>query len=153
MFHRLPRRADHVPVAPLERRPAGRSELGGPDSGLDRSYVERAGIRVVDESGGVAEIDNHDWVRNSFGSLNGGMAATLIEFAAERAACAADGGTWVASDLSVFYLAQSGPGPIRTQTRLLRSGGDHAVCRVSTVDTGNGGKLLSLGSVTCTRLD
>ena len=151
MFQRLPRRAEHAPIASPERRRAARSELGLPGSGLDRPYVERAGIRLLEESSGAAEIDNHDWVRNSFGSLNGGMAATLIEFAGERAACAAAGGTWAASDLSVIYLAQSGPGPIRARTQVLRSGAEHVVCRVSVVDAGNGGKLLSLGSVTCTR--
>ena len=153
VFHRLPSRADHAPLAAPERRRAEPSSLGIPGSGLDRPYVERAGIRVLDAEAGALEIDNHDWVRNSFGSLNGGMAATLIEFAAERAASAATGQPLAAADLGVLYLAQSGPGPIRTRTRVLRHGDGHAVCRVSVADAGNGDKLLSLGSVTCSRLD
>ncbi|MBW2271227.1 MAG: PaaI family thioesterase, partial [Deltaproteobacteria bacterium] len=98
------------------------------------------------------EIDNHDWVRNSFGTLNGGMVATLVELAGEQAARAVLGPEVVAADLELHYVGQSGEGPIRSHASRLRVGPDHCVSRVEVRDAGAGDKLLAIGTVHACRL-
>lgn len=147
VFRRLPKRDDHARIpAPAER--SARAALGLPGSRLDEPFLERAQLRVIDAAAGIVEIDNHDYVRNSFGTLNGGMVATLIEVAAEHAARARCGSDLVSADLAVHYVGQAGPGPLRTRTRVVRAGREHAVCRVELVDAGAGDRLLSIGMAT-----
>jgi len=152
-FARLPQRADHAPIhtADLQRPAAGRSPMGLPDSGLTRPLLESAGVRELDAAAGVLELDNHDWVRNSFGTINGGMVAILLERAGELAACHASGVQMRVADLGVHYLGQIATGPARTRCRVLRAGPDHAVCRVELRDASAGDALVSLGVVTSVR--
>lgn len=151
VFRRLPTRDDHARIpGPAER--GSRASLGLSGSRLDEPFLSRAQLRVLDAAAGVVEIDNHDYVRNSFGTLNGGMVATLIEVAAEHAARARCGSDLVSADLAVHYVGQSGPGPLRTRTRVVRAGREHAVCRVELVDAGAGDRLLSIGTVTAARI-
>ncbi len=151
VFRRLPQREDHARIAPPSER-AARGALGLPSCHLDEPFLQRARLRVLDAAAGIVEIENHDYVRNSFGTLNGGMVAVLVEVAAEHAARARCGADLVSADLSVHYVGQAGPGPLRTRTRVVRAGRDHAVCRVELVDAGDAERLLSIGTVTAARL-
>lgn len=109
--------------------------LGDPRPG---TLAERIGLRVVDAGAGVVELANHDYVVNSFGTINGGVLGVVFQAAAE---CAVPG--LVASDLQIHYLRQTEVGPARTHTTVLRHRGDHAVCRVDAVDAGAGDRLLA----------
>jgi acyl-coenzyme A thioesterase PaaI-like protein len=119
-----------------------------PGSGFDVPLHERLGLRVIDRAGGAVEIDKSDYVRNSFGTINGGTICMVFEAAAQHAAQAAGGVPYVARDLHVHYLSQTRTGPARTSARVLRHDDRHAVCDLSLVDAGNGDQLLALASVT-----
>ncbi len=154
-FSRLVARAGHAALPPMTH-PDRRADLtprsmAVEGSGLSRSLLEHAGVRVLDADKGVLEVPNHAWVRNSFGTLNGGVAATVLELAGEQAGCAATGARLQVADLSVHYVAQLGAeGRARTAARVLRVAADHAVCRVELRDADDG-RLLSLGTVTAVR--
>ena len=121
-----------------------------PDSRIDIPLHDKIGLRVVDATDGVVEIDKHDYVRNSFGTLNGGVICMVFEAAAEHAARAAGGRPYVGADLSVHYLSQTRAGPARTAAKVLRHDERHAVCELSLVDAGNDDQLLALATVTLT---
>jgi acyl-coenzyme A thioesterase PaaI-like protein len=107
---------------------------------------ERVGLRVVDAPRGVVELDNHDYVRNSFGTINGGVLGIVFECAAESAVA-----DLVATDVQIHYLAQAKVGPARTEVDVLRRVADHAVCAIRAVDAGNDDHLLALATVTLQR--
>jgi len=152
-FSRLAQRADHAPIriSDAARAATGRSSMALPDSGLDRPLLERSGIRVLDAARGELELDNHDWVRNSFGTINGGMVAILLERAGELAARSAAGARLGVCDLTVHYLGQTAKGPARTRAQIVRACGDHAVCRVELRDASANDALVALGVVTAVR--
>lgn len=145
-FSRLARLPEHPDLPAPTQRPS-RSEMAHSAARLDRPLLERAGVRVLDEEAGVVEIDNHDWVRNSFGTLNGGALALLVELAGERTARAQTGPHAVALDLELYYVGQSGAGPIRSRATRLRVGDGHCLSRVEVRDAGAGDKLMAVGNV------
>jgi acyl-coenzyme A thioesterase PaaI-like protein len=104
--------------------------------------VERIGLRVVDAARGVVELQNSDYVRNSFGTINGGVLGFVFQGAAELAVP-----ELVATDVQIHYLAQAKAGPARTSVEVLRRSGDHAVCSVRAVDAGNDDQVLALATV------
>ncbi len=134
-FSRLPRRED-TPALNLEVDGPERFDFATDGSGLDRSYRDAAGVRVLDEKAGVAEIEMKHYVRNSFGALQGGMIAVLADVAGEIAARSATGKAVTTNDLAIQYLSQGKRGPFRTRTRVLRTTHDTALTRVEVVDGG-----------------
>jgi acyl-coenzyme A thioesterase PaaI-like protein len=150
-FRRLSLRSDHAELPPMPERPSV-STLALPSAALAAPFVERAGIRVIDADLGILELSNHAWVRNSFGTLNGGMVATMLEMAGEQAARSVLGPDLVASDLEIHYVGQSGDGPMRTRAVRTRVGAEHCVTRVELRDGSRGDELMALGSVTSCRL-
>ncbi len=107
------------------------------------TLLERVGLRVLHGDGGVVELDNHDYVQNSFGAINGGALGILFQGAAEAAlpGCSA-------TDLQIHYLAQVKEGGTRTTVRVLRRGQEHAVCSVSAVEIGRPDRVIALATVT-----
>jgi acyl-coenzyme A thioesterase PaaI-like protein len=108
--------------------------------------MERVGLRVVDAARGIVELHNSDYVRNSFGTINGGVLGLVFQGAAEAALP-----ELVATDVHIHYLAQAKTGPARTSTEILRHTSDHAVCTVRAVDVGNDDVLLALATVVLQR--
>jgi acyl-coenzyme A thioesterase PaaI-like protein len=108
--------------------------------------AERIGLQVVDAPSGVVELHNHDYVRNSFGTINGGVWGVVFEGAAHAAVPG-----MLASDVQIHYLSQAKVGPARTSVDVLRRGDDHAVCAVRAVDAGNDDVNLALATVTLQR--
>jgi acyl-coenzyme A thioesterase PaaI-like protein len=146
-FSRIPGSASAVGIDPFQNIGV-RTRNALEHSGLSVPLHERIGLRVVDAAAGVVEIDKHDYVRNSFGTINGGAICMVFEAAAEVAARAAGDMPYVVADLSVHYLAQTKTGPARTTCRVLRHDASHAVCELTLVDAGNADLLLSLATVT-----
>jgi acyl-coenzyme A thioesterase PaaI-like protein len=109
-------------------------------------FRDRVGLRVVDAARGVVELHNHDYVRNSFGTINGGVLGIVFECAAESAVA-----DLVATDVQIHYVAQAKVGPARTEVDVLRHAADHAVCAIRAVDAGNDDLLLALATVTLQR--
>jgi acyl-coenzyme A thioesterase PaaI-like protein len=146
-FSRIPASASAVKIDPFANIGV-RMTNALEHSMLDRPLLDSIGVRVVDAERGVVEVDKSDYVRNSFGTINGGVVCMILESAAEHAARAAGDERHVVADLSVHYLAQTKTGPARTASRVLRRDAAHAVCEVSLVDAGEGDRLLALATVT-----
>jgi acyl-coenzyme A thioesterase PaaI-like protein len=146
-FSRIPATASAVKVDPFANIGV-RSTNALETSAMDLPLHDKIGLRVVDAAAGVVEVDKHDYVRNSFGTINGGAICMIFEAAAEHAARATGDAPYVAADLSVHYLAQTKTGPARTTCRVLRHDAAHAVCELSLVDAGNDDLLLALATVT-----
>jgi acyl-coenzyme A thioesterase PaaI-like protein len=148
-FGRIPREAAAVTVD-RSGTAARRSTLALPGSRLTEPLLERIGLRVVDGEAGHVELPRSDYVRNSFGTINGGVMGMSVQGAAESALARTDG-PLVATDVQLHYLAQVRSGPLRTSARILRVGGDHAVCHVRAVDAGQDGLVMAVASVTLQR--
>lgn len=131
--------------------PTPRQGMHRPGSAFDESIHDKCGLRVVDPAGGVVECPKSDYVRNSFGTINGGAVAVILEAAGEVAARHATGAPLVARDLQVHYLAQTKVGPARSSARLVRADEHHAVVEATLVDAGNGDLVLALATVGLTR--
>jgi uncharacterized protein (TIGR00369 family) len=145
-FARIPRRASTVTVDPA-RSGGQRTTMARADSHLSAPLLERIGLRLVDGDAGTVELHKTDYVRNSFGTINGGVVGMTVQGSAE-AACAGVGRQLVATDVQVHYLAQVKAGPLRASARVLRVGEDHAVCRVQAVDASQNDLVTALASVT-----
>ena len=143
-FGRLPGSASAITIDPTKNM--GRSTASRRDSRLATPLLDEIGLRVVDAEAGQVELDKSDYIRNSFGTINGGVMGMVMQGAAEAAGAAF--GHLVATDIQLHYLAQTKTGPLRASTRVLRATSDHAVCRVRAVDAGNDDLVVALATVT-----
>jgi acyl-coenzyme A thioesterase PaaI-like protein len=143
-FARIPREASAASASfdPLSVVGTRRS-LSPAGAAPTARLPDRVGLRTLDAPCGVVELAITDYVRNSFGTINGGVIAMLAQASAE--AVVED---LAATDLQVHYLAQARQGPARTVATLLRRGADHAVCLVEVLDAGDGDARLAQASVT-----
>lgn len=115
---------------------------GGARLGAGGSLRRAIGCRVVDRSIGATETEVVDYVRNSFGALNGGAICTIVETAALAFAGGGDPGDGdatiappIVTDIALHYLAQGRRGPVRTRVEALRpaTSGQRGVATPSTV--------------------
>jgi acyl-coenzyme A thioesterase PaaI-like protein len=143
-FGRIPGSASAITIDPKQNM--GRSSAARPDSHLSAPLLDEIGLRVIDANHGVVELAKNDYIRNSFGTINGGVMGMVMQGAAE-AACEARG-RFVATDTQIHYLAQTKAGPLRTLTRTIRTATDHVVCRIRAVDSGNEDLVVALATVT-----
>ena len=140
-FVRIPREASDV-----GERPAARigdrmtMTLEGPPP--TTPITELMQLRTVD---GTVELDRHDYVRNSFRTINGGVMGFLVSRAAEEAT------GQVAADLVLRYIGQTKVGPARARATVVRRRDDHAVADVTVVDAGANDALMARATVTTTR--
>ena len=134
-FSRLPRRDGNLDMG----RDDGSHQVvafrtDGP--GLSQHLLDKAGLRVLDEAAGVVELNMSEYVRNSFGVLQGGMVALMADTAGQYAARAMAHEAMVTTDLGIHYLSQGKAGPFRTRTKVLRVTRDSVLTRVEIVDRG-----------------
>lgn len=139
-FARIPREASVIDRPPLPIGERTSTPLLREPTG--ERLTERMGLRVA--HGGV-ELDRTDYVRNSFGTINGGVMGFLVAAAAEEAT------GFVAADLVLRYLGQTKVGPAHAVATVVRAGADHAVCDVRVRDAGADGLLLARATVTAVR--
>jgi uncharacterized protein (TIGR00369 family) len=142
-FSRLPRRED-TPALQLDMDRPGTFDFATEGSGLKRSYRDAAGVRVLDEGSGVAEIEMKDYVRNSVQVLQGGMIAVLADVAGETAAGAVSARRMTTKDVAIQYLSQGKRGPFRTRARVVRMTDDTALTRVEVIDRGMEDRLIAV---------
>lgn len=99
----------------------------------------------------IIDVEHHHRIRNSFGSIQGGVAATLMErmgtFAAERVL----GRPARALDIHLHYLGQSTTGPFRVDGTVLRVEGDSVTTQVTVTDAKDS-RLLDIGTTTAVAL-
>jgi uncharacterized protein (TIGR00369 family) len=110
---------------PYHRRPLVLD--AGPAAGMV-PLDEWLGVRAAGPD--AVEIDLTDEMRNPWGILHGGVVATLVDLAAERAT----GG--VTTDVVLHFLAPNRAGPVRAVARPLGVRTDGQVCRVEVRDEG-----------------
>jgi uncharacterized protein (TIGR00369 family) len=148
-FSRRPRQPDTLEVE-IDCDVSQRFDFALEDSGLKRPCADAFGVRVVDSAAGVVELDMHEYVYNSFGSLQGGMLAVLGDVAGQHAARAATGKPVSTSDLAIHYLLQGKVGPFRTRATVLRATADTALTRVDVIDSGADDCLITVVMNTAT---
>lgn len=142
-FQRLIRRDGNPDAAGA---PEGRVTRLGSDTPEDRpALTDFIGVRP---GGDGVEIDLSTRVANSFGTIQGGVVATLLEAAAlGTAALDPTGETPVGriADLEVHYLAAGKAGPFRAEAEAVRSSPGESVLRLTLRDVGADGRLLATG--------
>lgn len=154
-YTRLPRRDDSPPVEEGSRVGRRLHYVEDPslDTELDRPMLDDyLGIRIAPE-GLTLELDHHPRIHNSFGSLQGGAAAVLVERLAMVAAAHRFGRPARVTDLHIQYLGQTRAGPFRVDGEVLRADTGSVTCEIAVLDAGNDDHLLDLATVTAAPID
>jgi 1,4-dihydroxy-2-naphthoyl-CoA hydrolase len=108
-----------------------------PPAGALPPLVEWLGIRdVTGAPAGVVELDVTDAVRNPWGIVHGGVTASLVDVAAERAAATSYPRPVETAEVSLHFLAPSRVGPIRAAATVMGERADGVVVLVEVRDTG-----------------
>jgi acyl-coenzyme A thioesterase PaaI-like protein len=142
-FARIPRAASQAAGSFDPAALVGQQRAMAPVEPVVGTMVDRAGIVVVDAEGAVVEIAQSDYVRNSFGTINGGVLGAVFQAAAEAARPGL-----VATDLQIHYLSQVKAGPARTSGTVSRDVAGHSIVSLRAVDAGNDDQLLDLATIT-----
>jgi acyl-coenzyme A thioesterase PaaI-like protein len=138
-FARLQRRDDNLDLSGRSVEPGARMRFGAEgDGGGSGRFDAALGQRVVDAAQGRTETLLAPYVRNSFGALNGGIAAAL---AAGAAVVAAGVSPDAVDEVSVHHLGQGRVGPIGTVAAVELGGEHRAVLRVELRDLGAEGEV------------
>lgn len=101
--------------------------------------TERCGMESVGP--GQLRFEKSEYVRNSFGTVNGGVLALAAD---EAAVSAAGGGS--ATDLQIHYLEQIGDGPVGVTAEVIRGDKFGAQCTVRIEDRSTG-RLAAISDV------
>lgn len=129
----LPRR-DDTPAWPDPSEEVTRTAFASDGSGFRVPLVDALGARVVEA--GVVELPWSEYVRNSFGALQGGVVAMLGALAGRSAL----GQDTPVLDLHVAYVAQARTGPFVARAEVLGPG-------AATVRIVDGDRLTSVAHV------
>jgi acyl-coenzyme A thioesterase PaaI-like protein len=143
-FSRIPRKASKagnlIDQGPATMTTAGVDRLEPPPV---TPLLERIGIATIDGPRGIVEIEPADYIRNSFGAINGGVIGMLAQAAAEAAVP-----HMAATDAQIHYLAQASQGAVRASTTILRSRPEHVVALVNIHESTDPQRTLSRATIT-----
>ena len=135
-FSLIPNRPGNDDLSHLQDPVIERRTMALATSGFgDTSLWDAIGLDVVDAAAGVVQVPMTDYVRNSFGTINGGVMITAAEAAAELAAKEALGAPVAATSLNYRFLDQTRIGPAQTQTTVMRNDDQGAVAIVRLIDS------------------
>jgi len=136
----------------LQIEPAGSGMLHFvPDSsGLVQPFLQKVGLKVLNEAEAIVQVEMSDYVRNSFNALQGGVFALLADQAGQMAARRATGKLSMTTDLTIHFLSPGKVGPFQTRTALLRKTQETVLSAVEILDRGAGDRLLSVATNTAT---
>ena len=115
-------------------------------AGLEGPVTDVLAVSVDDAAAGVVSLPVRDYVRNSFGAVQGGVMATLAEVALVEM-LAADGGFEgmpVVTDLQVAYLTLGRVGPIVSRTQRIAGDTTSGSAVVELLDEGADGRLTTV---------
>jgi uncharacterized protein (TIGR00369 family) len=147
-FARLPRRDENPDVTATTR--SGPSTMALPESRLRSPLLDELEVRVVDAANGEIEAPIGEWSRNSLGSMQGGVVATLIDAATEVAACATSAESLVVTDMQITYLALARVGPVRSRVDVQSRAPAAVAARVELIDEGAESRVTSIARVVAT---
>lgn len=141
-FARLPHREDTIQIDFADA--ANRYQFVSEGSGLKKPYLEEIGAHILDEARGVVELRMSDYLRNSIGVLQGGVAAVLADVSGQCAARAATGLPMITTDLMIHYLSQGKIGPFKTEAGVVRVNRETVLTRIEIIDTGAANRVVGL---------
>ncbi|MCP5024728.1 MAG: hypothetical protein GY929_00445, partial [Actinomycetia bacterium] len=141
-YARLPRRDDN-PVPPPS---TGRVALAHTDEEPRIPFDEYLQLHELNDEGGL-ELDHHERIYNSFGSIQGGAMAAILERSGALAAERVISGPARSVNLSFHYAAQAREGPFHVDTQVLRHDSSGVLVRVQLVDGGIDHRLAAVGTV------
>lgn len=121
-FPTPPDRPGATPPGPVDYRDS--------EPPLDIALVDLIGFRP--EAAGTVSFDLSAPIRNSFGSIQGGMSAVALE----QAALSARAPGAIATFLHVYFLSPAKTGPFHATARVLRDGPSGSTSRVELRDVG-----------------
>lgn len=108
-------------------------------------FDEYLGLRFQKDAATI-ELDHHERIHNSFGSIQGGGMGSLLE----RAISYAGYRKWEKPartiDIHFSYTAQAREGPFRIEAEVIRGGERDILCRVQLSDLGLGGRIAAIGT-------
>jgi uncharacterized protein (TIGR00369 family) len=141
-FARLPHREDTIQIDFGDA--ANRYQFVNEGSRLKKPYLEEIGAHILDEARGVVELRMSDYLRNSIGVLQGGVAAVLADVSGQCAARAATGLPMITTDLMIHYLSQGKIGPFKTEAGVVRVNRETVLTRIEIIDTGAANRVVGL---------
>lgn len=147
-FSRLPRR-NETTSSPAPRPSS--VDYTDPDEEPRLPPDEYFGIRI-DPDSSAFELDHHERIFNSFGSIQGGAMAALLERAAVLCTERALGGAARTMDLHFSYLAPATEGPFRVAAVPVRVDADAVLCTVELTDAGRDGRQCAVGTAQAVRI-
>jgi len=113
-------------------------------AGLDKPFVQKIGVQMIDRAAGKIALNMTDYVRNSLGSLQGGMTAFLADLAGQYIAREATGKPGQTRDLVINYMSPGITGPFQTMAEVLRMDHGSVLTRVRVIDQGNKHRLMAV---------
>ena len=113
-------------------------------TGLDVPFIHKAGIQIQDQAQGRLVLKMNDYVRNSLGSLQGGMTAFLADLAGQSVASAKTGRAGQTRDLVIHYMSPGITGPFQTTAEVLRMDHHSALTRIRVLDRGKDDRLMAV---------
>jgi uncharacterized protein (TIGR00369 family) len=116
----------------------------GGGSGMERHVIDQTGLQFLGEKPGGLVLNMTEYIRNSFGSLQGGMIAMMADIAGQSAARAASGCRMTTVDLILHYLSPGRFGPFTTEVQVLRSNRVSALSRVEVKDAGDDDRIIAV---------
>jgi acyl-coenzyme A thioesterase PaaI-like protein len=110
------------------------------------SFDELFQMRMLED--GTVEMDAHEAVRNGvFGTIQGGVQATMAEVVAERSLC--ERGSFEVIDVHVRYLNPVRAGPVVARGEVMPGDDLRPFVRASIIDGGAGGRIVSTAVMVC----
>jgi uncharacterized protein (TIGR00369 family) len=142
-YSRLPGRKTHLQMLTTDNpNESMRFSLGG--TGLKKPFIDTVGVQIIDRATGRLVLKMDDYVRNSLGSLQGGMTAFLAELAGQYLVCGGTGKLGQTRDLVIHYMSPGITGPFETTSEVLRMDEHSALTRIHVVDQGNDHRLMAV---------
>lgn len=148
-FSVLPRRDSNPEISTV--RNVGPSTMATEDSFMRQPLGDALGIVVRDAAAGALDVPITDWTRNSMGAMQGGVVATIADFAAEAALRAESTEPLVVADLQVTYLGFGRTGPVRSRVDVLGTQPGRGVARIELDDAGAGHRRMTRASAVAVR--
>ena len=113
-------------------------------TGLHIPFMDKAGIQTLDRTQGRLLLEMKDYVRNSLGSLQGGMTAFLADLAGQYVASHGRKYPGQTRDLVIHFMSPGITGPFQTTADVLRMDRHAALTRIHVVDQGSDQRLMAM---------
>lgn len=148
-FSRLPRRDDTLQAPPPK---VGTTDLTNADEEPRLPPDEYYGLRI-DPVEAAFELDHHERIYNSFGSIQGGAMGALLDRVATLCGERLLGVPTRTVDLHFSYLAPATTGPFRVHAQPVRVEEASVLSTVELVDLGRDGRQCAVGTARVVPLD